>query len=245
MCDCPLVFLVALVWVQSGASFKKKWCNFTTSLTQHLPNTAHLLSNDVSFCFGSFCFPGTGDEVVISYGTRSNDQLLQLYGFVEPENGDDQYEIRGLLGLVDDSLVPRGRLKLLQDARLLEFVKNGVATQEGFVDQTALAARALVATEAELASCGGGVAGAKALANPAGVAAGLSGGAALDRRVSACLAQACTAELARLPTTLEGDLGAAALGNPPLSERERLALEFRIGKKRVLQRCASALEAAS
>ncbi|KAJ1493408.1 hypothetical protein T484DRAFT_1768459 [Baffinella frigidus] len=34
-----------------------------------------------------------GKEVFISYGTRSNDQLLQYYGFVENNNPDDVYEI--------------------------------------------------------------------------------------------------------------------------------------------------------
>ena len=35
-------------------------------------------------------------QVCISYGQRSNDQLLLYYGFVEAENADDQYEVRGL-----------------------------------------------------------------------------------------------------------------------------------------------------
>jgi len=33
-----------------------------------------------------------GDQVYISYGERSNDQLLQYYGFVEPNNSNDVYE---------------------------------------------------------------------------------------------------------------------------------------------------------
>ena len=31
---------------------------------------------------------------MISYGVRSNDQLLLYYGFVERDNADDQYEVR-------------------------------------------------------------------------------------------------------------------------------------------------------
>jgi len=189
-----------------------------------------------------------GEEVLISYGTRSNDQLLQFYGFIEQENADDQYEVRGMLELLDEALVPPGRLQLLQDANLLDFVRTGVATQGGFVDQTTQAVRALVATEKEVRESGG----VAALANAAGIAAGLTGSQALDRRVSACLSAMCKAELSRLPTTLKEDVAALENGSKKAattwkatSERERLALQYRIGKKRVLQRCASALQATS
>ena len=39
---------------------------------------------------------GAGEQVLISYGTRSNDQLLQFYGFVEESNQDDLFEVPGL-----------------------------------------------------------------------------------------------------------------------------------------------------
>uniref|UniRef100_A0A7S4NB00 Rubisco LSMT substrate-binding domain-containing protein n=1 Tax=Guillardia theta TaxID=55529 RepID=A0A7S4NB00_GUITH len=39
-----------------------------------------------------------GDQVFISYGDRSNDQLLQYYGFVEMDNVHDLYEIADLDG---------------------------------------------------------------------------------------------------------------------------------------------------
>ena len=35
----------------------------------------------------SYC---QGEQVVINYGSQSNDQLLQLYGFVEPDNANDR-----------------------------------------------------------------------------------------------------------------------------------------------------------
>lgn len=31
-----------------------------------------------------------GEQVVINYGSQSNDQLLQVYGFVEQDNQDDR-----------------------------------------------------------------------------------------------------------------------------------------------------------
>lgn len=178
------------------------------------------------------------------------------------------WQVRSLLELVDGALpggVPAGRLKLLQQAGLLEQCRNGVATPDGFVDASGLAVRALVATEAELQAAGGGVPGCLALANGAGVRAGVgSGGAAVTARAQAALGAACRARLAQNPTTAAQDAAAlkalggggkagfgaagaalAAAGLPadmPLS-RQRLALEYRVVKKQVLQRCASACDA--
>mmetsp|Transcript_67204 Transcript_67204/g.151965 ORF Transcript_67204/g.151965 Transcript_67204/m.151965 type:complete len:184 (-) Transcript_67204:3-554(-) len=146
-----------------------------------------------------------GDEVCISYGKRSNAQLLQIYGFIEPDNSEDQYQILGLLELIDEALdggVAPGRVKLMKDAAILDDVRDGVATAGGFVDATARAARALVATDQELAKAGGvSAAGCAALANRAGIAAGLSGSSDLDKRASKALARACKLELDRLSTS--------------------------------------------
>ncbi|CAN0408079.1 unnamed protein product, partial [Discosporangium mesarthrocarpum] len=38
-----------------------------------------------------------GDEIFISYGPRSNDRLLQRYGFVEQANPNDEYRIIGII----------------------------------------------------------------------------------------------------------------------------------------------------
>lgn len=48
----------------------------------------------------------------ISYGSRTNDLLLQRYGFVEADNPDDVYCITGFLDKVRASPV---RLKSLRD----------------------------------------------------------------------------------------------------------------------------------
>lgn len=47
-----------------------------------------------------------GEQVFISYGPRSNDHLLQRYGFVEPNNPNDVYRITGLVDKVRTTLAP-------------------------------------------------------------------------------------------------------------------------------------------
>ncbi|CAN0356564.1 unnamed protein product, partial [Ectocarpus sp. 12 AP-2014] len=49
-----------------------------------------------------------GEQVFISYGPRSNDHLLQRYGFVEQDNPNDVYRITGLIDKVGGArhLVP-------------------------------------------------------------------------------------------------------------------------------------------
>jgi hypothetical protein len=44
-----------------------------------------------------------GDQVYISYGERSNDQLLQYYGFIEPDNANDCYEFDKMPRLLADA----------------------------------------------------------------------------------------------------------------------------------------------
>ncbi|CAB1118334.1 unnamed protein product [Ectocarpus sp. CCAP 1310/34] len=45
-----------------------------------------------------------GEQVFISYGPRSNDHLLQRYGFVEQDNPNDVYRITGLIDKLSDVL---------------------------------------------------------------------------------------------------------------------------------------------
>ena len=64
----------------------------------------------------------------------------------------------GLLELIDECLpggVPSGRVKQLQDAGLLDLVKTGVVTANGFSETTSRASRAVVATEEQLREAGG------------------------------------------------------------------------------------------
>ena len=207
-----------------------------------------------------------GEEVCISYGKRSNDQLMQFYGFTETDNPNDQYEVRGLLELVDAALpggVAPGRLALLKEAGLLDAVRTGTATPSGFVDATRRAVRALVATDDEVVKAGGGAAGCAALANAAGMKAGLTGSSELDARLDAALATACEIELEKLPSTFSEDLarlrassqseklektgnnrqnsGGGFASNSELYPRTKLALQFRLEKKRVLRSCMETL----
>ncbi len=202
-----------------------------------------------------------GDEVCISYGKRSNDQLLQLYGFSEEDNPSDQYEIRHLLENIDTVLpggIPAGRVTLLEDANLLSEVRVGTATADGFVDATRLAVRALVATEDEILKAGGGSLGCAALANGPGDKARLTGSNALDDRVDATLADVCALELESFPTSFQDDIAILKRSNENpvttkiklessssisdrLSWRAKSALRFRIEKKRVLKNCILAL----
>lgn len=61
-----------------------------------------------SFFFASLAQSGweAGEQVFISYGPRSNDHLLQRYGFVEPSNPNDVYRITGLLDKVNPRIIP-------------------------------------------------------------------------------------------------------------------------------------------
>ena len=127
--------------------------------------------------------------------------------------------------------VPPGRLKALQMSGLVDSVRNGTATANGFVDETVRAVRILAATEQMLAKLG-----------PAGVAEcrdlDLSG------RTNGVLAAVCQVELDRLPTTLEDDIRRLSEAGK-VTGRERLALEFRINKKKMLKQLGENLAAIS
>jgi len=49
-----------------------------------------------SFACGVNQGSSPGEQVFISYGRRSNDQLLLYYGFVENDNPDDQCEVHSV-----------------------------------------------------------------------------------------------------------------------------------------------------
>jgi len=71
----------------------------------------------------------SNSEVFISYGSRSNDQLLQYYGFVEQDNPHDTYvmpplrewDIAALEEACGGTPFPAGRLQKLDRAGLLGF----------------------------------------------------------------------------------------------------------------------------
>jgi hypothetical protein len=75
---------------------------------------------------GASSSSGVGSEMFIQYGPRSNDQLLQYYGFVETDNAHDVYILPPIrewdIGALEEAcgrVVRPGRLEKLERAGLL------------------------------------------------------------------------------------------------------------------------------
>jgi hypothetical protein len=194
-------------------------------------------------------------EVYISYGPRSNDQLLQYYGFVEADNAHDVYlmpplrewDVAGLEAASGRSFVP-GRLAQLDRAGLLGRADDGAAdgsgdeddgsgggvvvTRAAGIDPAVMQAlRALVSTDDEWDRAGGAI---------GSFGSEGSGGPDNERCARRAARAALEAELASKPTALEEDVAllrrldatpnSLDLGSP----EEKLAIQFRIEKKKVL-----------
>jgi Rubisco LSMT substrate-binding len=206
-------------------------------------------------------------EICISYGPRSNDQLLQYYGFVEVDNPNDVYVMPPLrewdVSALERScgrIVEPGRLGLLDRAGLLgrattdddrdapdgggdggdDGDASPAANQAGGVvltrsvglDPAVLQAlRALLSTEDEWDTAGRAI-GSFATEN--------SGGPANERCARLAARAAIELELRSKPTTLEEDVAllrrmeAASSLDVMGSAEERLAIQFRIEKKKLL-----------
>lgn len=188
-----------------------------------------------------------GEEVLISYGERSNDQLLQYYGFCMPSNRHDVYLLPPLsewdIGAMEEATgrkVQSGRLGKLERAGLLggravidddedEGNQNSrgsvVITDDGVDPAILQALRALISTEEEWSDAGESVANFSQQLSPANEAAA--------KMAAKTIIQA---ELAGKPTTLDQDeklLTTTSLTDASVAER--LALEFRIAKKKLLK----------
>lgn len=209
----------------------------------------------------------TNTEVFISYGSRSNDQLLQFYGFVEADNPHDTYvmpplrewDIAALEETVGSGPFAPGRLQKLDRAGLLgkslSEVKASLAsssvgdeadadgtTSEGNprggvvlsravgIDPAVIQAlRALVSTDQEWQEAG------ESIGN---FAAQVS--ADNERKARLAARTAIESELFAKTTTLEEDR--AMLKRLESNKKaggqemeERIALEFRIEKKKLLK----------
>ena len=209
-------------------------------------------------------------EIRISYGPRSNDQLLQYYGFVEIDNPHDVYLLPPLRNWDLDALeqaagrtIAPGRLSVLERAGLLGradadtnvVTDDGTALddidvrsgQEGVVvsraagidPATLQALRALLSTNAEWEERAGRSIGALAAAE--------SGGPDLEQCVRKAARSVLQRELEMKPTTLDQDVTllrqledgrGRALDSDP---EERLALQFRIEKKKLLREVTNQL----
>jgi len=206
---------------------------------------------------------GAGEEIFISYGSRSNDQLLQYYGFVEVDNPHDVYVMPPLrnwdIGALEKACGRQfapGRLQKLDRAGLLgsrdtakstsnnssddedgkedEATNSGggvVLTRTGGIDPAVLQAlRALVSTDEEWQAAG------EAIGN---FVEENSGGSDNERCARLVAQTAIEMELTSKTTTIaqDQDLLQQMEGIKSLdaSPEEKLAVQFRIEKKKLLR----------
>lgn len=203
-----------------------------------------------------------GEEIFISYGSRSNDQLLQYYGFVETDNPHDVYIMPPLrewdiaaLEKKCGSAFAAGRLEKLERAGLLgKAIDSPLEMQEddglesagnprggvvltravGIDPAVIQALRALVSTDNEWEAAG------EAVGN---FAAEVS--AENERSARLAAHTAVELELATKATTLEEDeemLRRAVTSKSGLEPEAKLALEFRIEKKKLLREILDRLQ---
>lgn len=204
----------------------------------------------------------SNSEVFISYGSRSNDQLLQYYGFVEPDNPHDTYvmpplrewDIAALEEACGGIPFPAGRLQKLDRAGLLGIGLTDLV--DGGVDEST--------TEEGVTSEGnprGGVVLSRAVGLDPAVLQGLralvssdqeweDAGEAIgnfaaevspnnERKAQLAARTGIELELASKATTLEEDrelLKRLRSSNNGLQEaEEEMAIMFRIEKKKILK----------
>lgn len=202
-----------------------------------------------------------GDEILISYGDRSNDQLLQYYGFVETDNPNDIYIMPPLREWNIDKLekacgrsIASGRLDKLERAGLLgkstldgdtsdddyDTIANPkggvVVTRSSGVDPAVMQAlRALFSTEEEWDTAGGAIGNfAEEMSSE-------------NERIARLVAKtALELELECKPTTLEEDLKLIkiieASKSIDASSEEELAIKFRAEKKKLMHDTIKTLE---
>ncbi|KXZ50177.1 hypothetical protein GPECTOR_17g814 [Gonium pectorale] len=167
-----------------------------------------------------------GEQVFISYGTQSNDSLMQYYGFAEPNNPADAYVMSDMLRWAGalGRPVGRERLEALKASSLATSLKQVVVQRAGFPAEALQALRFLLASDAEAAA---GVAAFSKAGNPDQEAA-----------LAEALVRLVRAELGSLGTSIQEDealLASGATGKKGgLSSSTAAAVAFRLEKKRVL-----------
>jgi Rubisco LSMT substrate-binding len=218
-------------------------------------------SNSYSLSIKSNTVLQPNEQVYISYGTRSNDQLLQYYGFVESNNPHDVYVMPPIrewdisaLEIACGRAFQPGRLQQLDAAGLLgntrisgnvsdddgdnddnyemNSKRDGVVISRGIgLDPAILQAlRVLVSSDDEWNAAGQSIGNFSVERNS-------------DNEQCARLVArtAIEMELSTKPTTLDADLALLKQMDTmsrimaDSSTEERLAIQFRIEKKRLLQ----------
>jgi hypothetical protein len=137
-------------------------------------------------------------QVFISYGTQTNDSLLQMYGFVEADNPHDAYVMTSLLKWLDQLQAPcQERLDALNREGLLKSLQEVVITRKGFGADTLQALRYLLVPPSSSSSSSGGQ---KQQGLPAGSPSSYASpaDAATEQKLGLVLVHACQQELSVL-----------------------------------------------
>ena len=199
-----------------------------------------------------------GQEVKISYGPRSNDVLLQQYGFVECNNAHDVYvmpplrewDIQALEEACGRTIQP-GRLEKLDRAGLLGGSSLSVGNDDedddlsgnrgrgvvisraaGIDPAIMTALRVLMSSDEEWEASG------EAVGN---FVTENSGGTKNEKIAIRAAKRALEVELESKESTLEDDeallerMNSSGNGSTELSTSEQLAVQFRIEKKKLLK----------
>jgi len=182
------------------------------------------------------------EEVCINYGKRGNDELMQYYGFVVPGNKYDSYTMSNFVdkaaGALKSGDFADGASEALMSKRRNMLGANDVSgdkvvirpKKRGLTDRTLQTLRVLVSTEEELS-------GRAALLDFNSKVSDAN-----EERALKLMCEVCENELAEcLPTTVgEDEKMLANLSNMKKDlgdvEVKIQALEFRIAKKRVLEK---------
>jgi hypothetical protein len=178
-----------------------------------------------------------GEQAFISYGDKGNDELLQLFGFVEENNPHDTLlavgfaehaagVARALYG-GSNSEVSR-RMGMVKEQGLLPSLEAAELTARGAPAGTWHALRILLGSVEEVSG-----AGASVLARPTSLET--------EARCWAAVRSYCKAARAAMGGPRKAD--SAELRSKGCAPRKKLALQFRSEKKRLLSELEAALGA--
>ena len=195
-----------------------------------------------------------GEEVLISYGGKNNDQLLLNYGFVEPDNPEDQFTVLDAHVILGPSAggveqeCPPVFTRDLSHPQLLDFARalqqkgqqrsgHEAGTPPGFAaDSVGMGALDAPGAQPD------GQQSFPAQPLPVGDSDGEEWGAVSpleNAEILSTLVVVCDAARERMTTTIEED--ERLLQCLPHGGRHRLAVEFRVQKKRLLEDVAEEL----
>eukprot|EP00466_Bigelowiella_natans_P017410 jgi/Bigna1/136247/aug1.33_g10955 len=214
---------------------------------------------DVNFWSGDVTvFAGSdvrkGDEIFFSYGAKSNDALLQYYGFVEENNPNDVYVFDSFEKKIEESrVIPSSsvstRLKQLRDKGWSPALESVSLNAKG--QPTLLSAKVLnlIFGTAEIDSYESVLEQTKrSTPSSSDLDGDDDGSPMLSKNARTAMGLMCRAELDQMPTSLEEDLSLYEELKTTVNDkddedsvalRKSMTVGFRIGKKRILTQCVS------